>query len=388
MTAEPGMRILFVNHTGANSGAENAMIRLLKALPAEHARAVACPPNGPLKQRLQAMGFEQHDLPGTDASFALDPVETPRSLLALLRSARSLRRSARAYGTDVIHANSTRAGLIAVVARAMGGPPVVVQSHDHMPEGRLGELVRRVLARGAAVVVAVTDRTAAEFNKGLKKPVAERVYISIDHERFSTAVEAAPVRAELGLTGDVPLLIQVAQITPWKGQDTAIRALAGVRECLDAHLLIVGEVAFASQRYDNDGFRASLIALAEELGVSHAVHFLGQRDDVPALMRACDLFMLPSWDEPFGLVVAEAMAVGTPVLVTSKGGVCEYVRDGENGHLLDPHVPEQWVVAALALLPDPTLRASMAADCVRTASGFTDERYAAGMLEVYRRATR
>ena len=382
------MRILFVNHTGAASGAENAMIRLLHALPAEHPRAVACPPDGPLKARLVGLGFEQHDLPGTDVSFKLHPIETPNALLALLRSARSLGRTARAFGADLIHANSTRAGLIAVLARMFGGPPVVVQCHDHMPRNRTGELVRSVLARGARGVVGVTERTAEEFNRGLARPVARAVYISIDQQRFSSDTEPAPIRAELGLPDRAPLLIQVAQITPWKGQDTAIRALRAAREHADAHLLVVGEVAFASHRYDNDGFNRSLIELTEELGVEHAVHFLGQRSDAPNLMRAADLFLLPSWDEPFGLVVAEAMAVGTPVLVTSTGGVREYVTDRGNGRLLDPKDPTAWESAVTELLADPDERARLGSVSIETARQFTDDRYAAGMLEVYAAAIR
>jgi glycosyltransferase involved in cell wall biosynthesis len=380
------LRILFLSHTGARSGAENALLRLLQGLPREHTLVVACPSDGTLKSQLREAGIEQLDLAGTDLSLALHPVHTARGLLRLLHSALSLRALARRFRADLIHANTTRAGLIAIAARSLGGPPVVVQCHDHLPRNLVGRLVRTVIARGARAVVAVTDRTAAEFNWSLPRPKAERVYISVDHARFTPAVKgSSSIRAELGLPPRAHLLAQVAQITPWKGQDTAIRALAAVRRRLDAHLLIVGDIAFSSRRYDNVGFRRSLDRIAGELGVESAVHFLGERPDVPELVGAVDLLLLPSWDEPFGLVAAEAMAVGTVVLVTRNGGLGEYVTDRVNGRLLPPDDPAAWAEAATELLGDPEELTRMGTEGVRAAARFSDERYAREMLAVYER---
>jgi glycosyltransferase involved in cell wall biosynthesis len=364
------------------------MLRLLEALPSQHARAVACPAQGGLKAALRERGIEQRDLPGAELSINLRPVQTARGLVRLLRSALSLRRTARRFGADLIHANSIRAGLIAEIARRLGGPPVVVQCHDHLPRNRVGHLIRTAVARAEAVV-AVSGCTAAEFNHGLSTPKAEPVYISVDQRRFSPAVRGvSDIRAELSLGPDARLLAEVAQITPWKGQDTAIKALPAIRARFDAHLLIVGDVAFSSQRYDNVGFRRSLEELVRELGLEDAVHFLGRRDDVPEVLGSIDLLLLPSWDEPFGLVVAEAMAVGTPVLVTERGGVREYVDDGRNGRLLPPHDPPAWATAAVGLLEDGEALARMGRESVTTAARFNDERYCREMLEVYARAAR
>jgi L-malate glycosyltransferase len=381
------VRLLFVNHTGARSGAENAMLRLLEALPPEYERAVACPPAGGLKEALGERGIEQHDLTGTEVSVSLHPVRTAGGLARLLRSALSLRATARGFHADVIHANSIRAGLIGEIARRLGGPPVVVQCHDHLPRNRVGHLIRTYVARGAEAVVAVSDATAREFNHGLARPKAERIYISVDQERFSPERRGdSGIRAELGLRPDARLLGEVAQITPWKGQDTAIKALPRIRERFDAHLLVVGDVAFSSQRYDNVGFLRSLESLVAELGLESAVHFLGRRDDVPDVIGALDMLLLPSWDEPFGLVVAEAMAIGTPVLVTQRGGVREYVDDGANGRLLPPHEPDAWGEAVIELLGDDEALERLGRASVATAAQFNDERYCREMLAVYERA--
>jgi glycosyltransferase involved in cell wall biosynthesis len=381
------MRILFLNHTGSRSGAENAMLRLLAGIPPKHERAVACPPEGGLKLALEQRGIEQFDLPGTDISLQLHPVKTVRGLAALVASGLALRRIARRYGADVIHANSVRAGLIAIVARRLGGPPVVVQCHDHLPRNIVGRLTREAIARGSRTVVAVSDYTAAEFNHGLRRAKAERIYISVDHERFSSVEPGkARIREELGLAPDARLLAEVAQITPWKGQDTAIRALERIRERHDAHLLIVGDVAFSSQRFDNVGFRDSLQGLVAAAGLETAVHFLGRRRDVAELIAEIDMLLLPSWDEPFGLVVLEAMAVGTPVLVTTRGGVSEYVTDRVNGRLLPPREPGVWADAIVELLDEPEALVAMGKANVNVAAAFTDERYCSEMLAAYERA--
>jgi glycosyltransferase involved in cell wall biosynthesis len=385
-TGAPG-RVLFLSHTGAQSGAENAMLRLLDAIPAQRERAVACPPGGRLEASLQLRGFRQHPLPGTDISLRLRPVPTVNGVVQIVRSAVALRRIAARERPDVIHANSIRAGLIAVATRRLGGPPVVVQCHDHLPANWVGNLARRTIAGHADLVVAVTSYTAERFNEGLRYPRAECIHISVDHERFNPAARGrSAIREECGIPPEAALLIEVAQITPWKGQDTALRVLHGVRQHLDAHLLVVGDVAFSSRHYDNFGFHRFLLRLTEELGIAPCVHFLGQRSDVPELMAAADLALLPSWDEPFGTAVAESMAVGTPGLVTSQGGLSDYVIDGVNGRLLPPDAPGIWTDVAVELLTDPETLARMGEESVTTAARFTDQRYAEQMLATYARA--
>lgn len=380
-------RILFLSHTGSFSGAENTMLRLLERLPQGHARAVACPSEGSLAPVLHERAIQQFDLPGTDISFKLSPAATAGGLARMGSSAWQLRTIARRFRADVIHANSTRGGLIAVAARKLGGPPVVVQCHDNMPRSSTGSLVCRIIANGAGAVVAPSQYTAQTFNRALKRPVATTVHVSIDSSRFNPAVPSTTsIRSELSIPESAPILAHVAQITPWKGQDTAIKALALIRRELAAHLLVVGGISFQSRRYDNEGFGRRIRRLADELDVSSSVHFLNHRGDVPQIMRAADLLVLPSWDEPFGTSVLEGMAVGTPALVTSEGGVREFVEDGVNGRVLPPRAPGAWAAAALEVLTDRSKLAAMRENTIPTAARFTDEHYASGMLEAYERA--
>ncbi len=171
-----------------------------------------------------------------------------------------MRRAARRFRPDVVHANTLRAGLMCAIGAVRGRPPLVVQSHEHLKLDRVSQGVRWLLSRSANAVVAVCDHTARDFDVGLRRPVASRVYISIDHQRFSPdRVDPALVREELGLPAETLLLGQVAQITPWKGQDTAIRALSELRgRGVPAHLLFIGNISFSGRgvRYDNHAFLA------------------------------------------------------------------------------------------------------------------------------------
>ncbi|MDP9187984.1 MAG: glycosyltransferase [Actinomycetota bacterium] len=383
------MRILLANHTSAWSGAEASLMRVAAGLRADHDLAIACPDSGKLAQQVDRAQIERLTLPQVDASLRLHPLGTPVGLSQLGAGGLALGRAARRFRADVIHANTPRAGIMAALGSARG-PPFVVRAHEHVPPTPIGRAVRALLVARAGAIVAVSDFTAARFNDGLPRPVATRVYNSIDHSRFSPAlVSPAPIREELGLAPKAHLIGQVAQITPWKRQDTSIRTLAELRGGgMNAHLLLVGQVAFGGKRVrlDNYGYLRSLERLLDELSVRHAVHFLGQRDDVPAIMRALDLSLLPSSEEPFGLVTVESLALGTPPLVSAIGSGPELVQDGVSGRVLTPGRPELWARAARELLSDPPGLALMGERGPHAAERFRDEVHAEEMLAIYERA--
>jgi glycosyltransferase involved in cell wall biosynthesis len=119
--------------------------------------------------------------------------------------------------------------------------------------------------------------------------------------------------------------------------------------------MLVGSIKFADRatRYDNHAYQAELERLVGELGLEGAVIFAGQQPDVPTIMRAVDAILLPSWEEPFGRVVAEGMAAGRPVIATTVGGPAETIADGRTGLLAPPKEPAAWAAAITRLLDDP-----------------------------------
>ncbi len=387
VSSYPPMRILLANHTGAASGAELALMRLVKGLQGEHRIAVACPPRGPLAKAVDLAAVERVSIPSFEASLRLDPIQTPTSMLRLAAAGGALARAARRFDADIIHANTPRAGLIGAVARRLGGPPVVVRAHEHVPQTAVGRSVRSVLAHSSGAILGVSREVARKFNAGLEQPLATHVYNSFDSARFDPArVEAAGIRERLGIAPEAAMLGHIAQITPWKAQDDSIRALALLnRSGLSAHLLVVGKIAFSGKgvRFDNGAYLEGLHALVAELGVEDRVHFLGQRPDVPEILQELDLSLLPSWDEPFANVMLESMSMRTPLVVSEVGGGPELVEDEVSGRLLPPKDPQAWASAIADLLTDRKALARMGRAAREATFRFNDQTHTRAMLDVY-----
>jgi glycosyltransferase involved in cell wall biosynthesis len=188
----------------------------------------------------------------------------------------------------------------------------------------------------------------------------ERVHTvlnGIDPAPWNPDIDGRPVREELGVPLGAPLLASVSRLFSWKGQRELVKALALVRrEIPDVHCLIVG----ADERFVHGGsFTEELQTLARELGVADRVIFTGKRSDVPRVMAACDVFSMPSFEEPFGLVFLEAMAMKRPVIGVNNGGTPEVVEHGKAGLLSEPWNIEELSRNIVTLLRDPALRATM-----------------------------
>jgi L-malate glycosyltransferase len=376
------MRVLYASHTQHVSGGEHSLLDLVAALPPGVCAGVACPP-GDLSARLD----HSHELPNIDASLRLHPWYTPRALARMAYAGWALRRVAARTGAELVHANSIRAGLIALVARALGGPPVVVHVRDRLPEGAASRMTMSLIVRRAAAVVANSRYTLGGLPRS-GRAVQVAVASPVDLDRFDLpSGEPASSRERLGIPPDAPVLGVVGQLTPWKGQDDAIRVLAHVRRSRPgAQLVIAGSAKFVSRetRFDNPTYVRGLRALCDELGVADAVHFVGERGDVPELLRAMDVLLVPSWTEPFGRVVIEGMAASVPVVATSEGGPAEIIQDGETGLLVPPRTPDAWAAAVERLLAAPELRISIAAAGRERVADYAVERHVERLLDVYR----
>jgi glycosyltransferase involved in cell wall biosynthesis len=337
------------------------------------------------------LGSKVHEIRSTDVSFRLHPVRTPQGLAHLGAAAFDVGTVLRRGKFDLVHANSTRSGLIAAPLKLFGSTPLVVHIRDCLPPGLPAALTRGAIGAAATVVLANSEYTARTFAPNGRRELLRVVHNSVDSARFDPArVDRRRMRSELGIGADEAVIGVVGQITPWKAQDDAVRVLADVRRRgLDARLLVVGRPQFVggAERYDNRAFLDSLRRLAAELGISDSVLFLGQREDLPEILGALDLLLVPSWEEPFGRVVVEAMSMAVPVITTAVGGPAEIVRDGHDGVLLPPRRPSAWADVAFGLLADPERRLALGRNGRATvAARFTPERHVAAVLAVYREA--
>jgi glycosyltransferase involved in cell wall biosynthesis len=383
----PDLRVLYVNQTAQVSGAERSLLTLIEGLAGEVTPMVACP-EGALSAEVRALGIEPIPIRGTKGSFRLHPLHTSRGLLEMAESSLQVRRIVRRTSPDLVHANTTRAALLALPARGRSGPPLVAHVRDLAPAGTLPDLVLSLIARRADAIVANSAYVAARFgDRSTRRPVRV-VHNPIDLERFDpTRADGSTVRAELGISAEAVVLTVVAHVSPVKGQDEAIRVLADlVASDCDVVLLLAGSVKFASAgaRLDNVAFGERLPGLASELGVADRVRFLGERTDVPDLLAATDILLMPFWREPFGRVAVEAMAMGVPVVASEVGGPAEIVRAGVDGMLLPPRAPEVWSRALEELVRDAPLRQRLGRSARLRAADFGVDAHTAQILTLYR----
>ncbi len=161
-------------------------------------------------------------------------------------------------------------------------------------------------------------------------------------------------REQLGWKSDTPILLFAGRLDPFKGPDLLLRAAALMQE--KAQVVIVGG------KLTNDTDVQQLQALANDLGISDRVQFLGDRphEEMPLIYGAVDITVVPSYYESFGLVAVESLACERPVVATRTGGLNTIVRDGETGFLVSRN-PTSFAERLDTLLRDPNLYLQMSA---------------------------
>jgi len=384
------VKVLYANHTAEVSGAERSLLDLLAALPSTVAPRVASPP-GRLAAAVEDLGIPTTTITATTGSLRLHPLHTPRALAELSAAAWQLRRAARRHRSELLHANSIRAGIVLGLARPSAAS--IVHIRDCLPVGALTTATMRLIAATATTVVANSEYTARSVRAAAPGARLEVVHNPVDLERWDPArIDRARARAGLGMAGERAMLIGVvAQLSPWKGQDTAIEALKLLREQgIDAHLLLIGSAKFVARatRFDNEAYVAGLRRLVADAGLQDYVTWMGEREDVPELVRALDVLLLPSWEEPFGRALIEAMAMNVPVVATNVGGPPEIIEDGREGYLVEPREPGAWARAIRRLAEEPGRGREMGrAGRRRVQEAFSVEHHVSSMLDVYERAT-
>jgi glycosyltransferase involved in cell wall biosynthesis len=217
--------------------------------------------------------------------------------------------------------------------------------------GRMTQIAERICFRAnvSAVFVGVSDGVADEVRDHYPQ-LADRVlsiHNGVDTEAFAPEVrqpEARSLRARLGIGDDRLVAVFVGSEWERKGLEPLIRALALTSGW---HLVVAG-----------GGDQSRYQALAKELGVGEAVHWLGVTPDVQLVYQLGDVFVLPSSYETFSLVTFEAAASGLPILATGVSGVRELVRDGRNGFLITRE-PQEIAGRLSQLASDDDLRARL-----------------------------
>lgn len=253
---------------------------------------------------------------------------------------------------DIIHVQAGYLLLYVFIPAKLAGVRIVYTEHaKHSIETK--PVLRRaikVLAPFLDAVTTVSLNLKTFFHEFLRQPEGrvEHIPNAVDATLFSPegdSVRGADIPAERTVFGSV------ARMSEAKDHGNLLRAFHHVLQKRDDVLLaLVG-----------DGeTRADVEKMIEELELGDAVLLLGRRDNVPAYLRAMDVFVLPSRREGAPISVLEAMGCGLPVVATDVGGVSEIIRDGENGRVVPPRHHEALAEAMLWMLENPDRRQAFA----------------------------
>lgn len=340
------IRILQILASGAVGGGATHLRSLVERMPAGRFEIhVACSADGPLAGDLRKMGV------------AVWPVDLRGRLN--LASVPMLAALARRLGIHAVHFHGTRAAVPGAPAARLAGARAVYTVHGwacHPRPNRALELASRQIEWG---VVRLCDRVICVSQGDLETGIAlgilgpdkARVIPNgVDTSQFQGDTGRDAARAALDLAPQDVAIGLVGRLTRQKGQEVLLHAAPAILRAVPGALfLLVG---------DGED-RSRLEALAMRLGLANRVRFLGTRRDVPLLMRALDIFVLPSHWEGMPISLLEAMAASVPVVASAVTGSREVVVDGVSGLLVAPGSPEELAAAVIRIAADPGLAAGL-----------------------------
>jgi glycosyltransferase involved in cell wall biosynthesis len=238
----------------------------------------------------------------------------------------------------------------------------------------LAPRVNRYIANSA-----ITKRNLISI--GIRPGRVTVIYPPLDLSIFDVRRQSTLTLSTFGVPASSPCFGIVGMLMPWKGQGVFLRAAKRVLERVpDAYAFVVGGAPAGGRDYEE-----ALHDLAADLGIADRLVFTGYRADVPDILKLLDVVVHASVQpEPFGRVIAEAMAMGRPVVAANDGGPTEIIDDGQTGFLVPPHDDEALATRIAALLQDPVM-AKRIGEAGRRAvvEKFSAENHARLVKEVY-----
>ncbi|MBN1258689.1 glycosyltransferase family 4 protein [Candidatus Peregrinibacteria bacterium] len=275
---------------------------------------------------------------------------------------------------DLIHIHlwNPGAGRYAFFAARHANVPVVTTEHDPFELTGIKKWIKQKCLGLTAQTIAVSQENFRLLGECYKIP-EEQLSLAqngIEVDRFVDNID----KADLPVTeGDI-VVTCIAELHPRKGYKYLLEAFQKLQlETPRLHLILVGTGPAEKE-------------LREKYGDLPNVHFLGWRNDIPQILKASDIFILPSLREAFGLTVLEAMASGVIAIATNNGGTADIIENGKTGYLIPPGNIEKIIETIYTILQNPDQKRDIEKAAIeRVQSEFTASKMATRTMQVYQK---
>ena len=293
----------------------------------------------------------------------------------------SLAQAFREDGLDVVHTHNQAAHFYGALAARVAGVRFVINtehSRHNIQDHWRRRFEKRMLAKMTTTMVTVSEelRQLSIENDGISPGKLAVIVNGVDIQRFENVRDdaVAALRMEKGVSISAKVLCIVARLHPIKNHTLLLQSVKILtNDYPDIRLLVVG---------DGDE-RQSLENLAHELGITNNVLFMGNRSDVPVILKASDAVVLCSRTEGLPLALLEAMAAQTPIIVTKGANRSDLITHGSNG-LVAGDQPEELAVTILRCISQKNRSIEMAAVAYsQVMTNYSIEKTAADYLNIY-----
>lgn len=326
------MRVLSTFPDPRLGGPQRRSLRVARSLRDRRVETVFLVPDGTdeFARRARADDFEVHQckLPRIRRISMVD--ENLRFLLTFRKTASRIQSVIEEVGVDVVHVNTPINFAPAYAAHA-ADVALVWHFNDTLTPTPVRQIAAVAAQHWADEIVVASDAVAEYFFAD--SIATQTIYAPVDLEEFDPRTTGgSEVRRELDLAPETPVIGTVGNLNPVKGHEYLVESIPEVlADNGDVVVLIAGDTLDSRRDY-----ATRLRKLVDRLGVEDSVQFLGWREDVPALLDALDVFVLPSVSEACPTVVLEAMAMETAIVATDVGGVSEQIPDADHGWVVPP----------------------------------------------------
>ena len=352
------MRVLEVAASGQLGGAERVLLECQRGLSASGCDvSVLALDDGPLLDVVRQRGLRASAvaMPASLAAIGDAHASSARVAMGLVRTAPALLRYSRRFSRELtaaapalIHSHGIKTHLLTAVRASP--VPLVWHLHDYLSMRSLSARLLSRLASRCALVIAVSKSVACDARRCLPGDVPIAVlHNAVDVEQFRPDGPRADLDALAGLPPALPETVRVGlagTFARWKGHDVFLRAIARIHRP-GVRAYVVGGPLYRTG--DSQWSDAELRTMARDLGLAQ-VGFTGFVDDMAGVYRSLDVVVHASTrPEPFGLVIAEAMACGRAVIASQAGGAAELFEPGESAVGLHP-VDDATLASAIDML--------------------------------------